>query len=220
MNIVDKIFRIMNEYDELLEKKKNLKNLNNNINENNISKEKENIINEIDDSFLKYIYKNINIKNINEEPINSNENNEEKYKEDNENMNYKNNDQNNYQNFLNKNINNNNINDKNIEKKGVDNNFNVDVETENEIDIFLKKIYKKLILKCHPDKNGNEKLFLKCQEYYENKFLIGLLYIGYMTNYKLPTLNQKIINQILFEIRVIQEKIINLKLEIKKNIDK
>ena len=76
--------------------------------------------------------------------------------------------------------------------------------------IYIKKIYKILILKNHPDKNGNKNIFIKCQEYYENKFLIGLLYISYKYNIKPPPLDEYIINVILCEIRIIENKIISM----------
>jgi hypothetical protein len=74
--------------------------------------------------------------------------------------------------------------------------------------IFIKKLYKKLVLKCHPDKNGNDKIFIKCKEYYETNFLIGLLYICELINSDLlPELNEIILKEIFSEIKIIQEKI-------------
>ena len=88
---------------------------------------------------------------------------------------------------------------------------------------YIKKCYRVIVLKCHPDKNktdeNNNKKFIKCQEYYDNNFLIGLLYIFYL--YKLkppPPLNiatpivpeddcSIIIDRIIREIRVIQDKL-------------
>ena len=88
---------------------------------------------------------------------------------------------------------------------------------------YIKKCYRVIVLKCHPDKNKmnekNNQKFIKCQEYYDNNFLIGLLYIFYL--YKLkppPPLNiatpivpeddcSIIIDRIIREIRVIQDKL-------------
>jgi hypothetical protein len=236
MNILEKIFIIMNEYDELLENKNNNINITNNNDNNNNKKsfnKKDDIVNEMDDSFFKYIYKNINI-NINQKnenknflnkmnyENNENENNENEINENNNTCDIQNN--NNTCNFSSDNSYNNKNNTNNTNNNNDNNKIDNDKDNiEDEIDdinIYIKKIYKKLVLRCHPDKNGDEKLFIKCQEYYENKFLIGLLYINYKLKIEMPTLNQKIINQILFEIRVIQEKIINLKLELKKNVNK
>jgi len=104
-----------------------------------------------------------------------------------------------------------------------------DPEPEPEVDAnpiiksYIKKCYKKIVLKCHPDKNKSthnaDKLFIKCHDYYDNGFLIGLLYIFYL--YKLlppaplnntsptePDDNSSIlIDRIFKEIRMIQDKL-------------
>ena len=104
-----------------------------------------------------------------------------------------------------------------------------DPEPEPEVDInpiiksYIKKCYRKIVLKCHPDKNKSthnaDKLFIKCHDYYDNGFLIGLLYIFYL--YKLlppaplnntsptePDDNSSIlIDRIFKEIRMIQDKL-------------
>ena len=104
-----------------------------------------------------------------------------------------------------------------------------DPEPEPEVDInpiiksYIKKCYRKIVLKCHPDKNKSthnaDKLFIKCHDYYDNGFLIGLLYIFYL--YKLlppaplnntsptePDENSEIlIDRIFKEIRMIQDKL-------------
>tara|TARA_B100002019_G_C21051464_1_gene489488 strand:+ start:223 stop:693 length:471 start_codon:yes stop_codon:yes gene_type:complete len=47
----------------------------------------------------------------------------------------------------------------------------------------VKIIYKKLAVRFHPDKkNGDHKLFLKINEYYNNDLLIGLILISYQNN--------------------------------------
>ena len=104
-----------------------------------------------------------------------------------------------------------------------------DPEPEPEVDInpiiksYIKKCYRKIVLKCHPDKNKSthnaDKLFIKCHDYYDNGFLIGLLYIFYL--YKIlppaplnntsptePDENSEIlIDRIFKEIRMIQDKL-------------
>jgi len=99
-------------------------------------------------------------------------------------------------------------------------------ERDRVITKYIKKCYRVIVLKCHPDKNkldedinNNNKKFLKCQEYYDNNFLIGLLYIFYLYKLKPPApLNiatpivpeddcSIIIDRIIREIRVIQDKL-------------
>ena len=76
----------------------------------------------------------------------------------------------------------------------------------------MKSCYKKIILLCHPDKTKvnkelYQKYFIKSKEYYENNFLIGLLYLFYLLELKPPPLSSLIINHIIIEIRHLQEKI-------------
>ena len=80
----------------------------------------------------------------------------------------------------------------------------------------MKTCYKKIILHCHPDKTKKNKdlyqeYFIKSQEYYENDFLIGQLYLFYLLQLKPPLLNSIIVNHIIIEIRHIQEKINEIK---------
>ena len=237
MNIFEKIFEIMSEYEKLLNSKINTNNNSNDINDSYDIND-NNPFN--DDDFFKYIFQNIHIEKKTEDIKNKENNINQK------NIFIENNNDSNINNFLNSfhnsfnnnNENNSNENNNNYDKINKDENeedkMNKD-ENENEEDFkidnnetdedkfindFIKKIYKKIILKCHPDKNGDKDLFLKCKEYYDDRFLIGILYIGYKIKFKLPLLNQIIIDKILFEIRIIQEKIINLKLFLKKNIDR
>lgn len=112
-----------------------------------------------------------------------------------------------------------------------------DPEPEPEVDAnpiikaYIKKCYKKIVLKCHPDKNKSthnaDKLFIKCHDYYDNEFLIGLLYIFYL--YKLlppaPLNNTSptepddnsiiLIDRIFKEIRMIQDKLTQYDSQIK-----
>ena len=93
---------------------------------------------------------------------------------------------------------------------------------------YIKKCYKFIVLKCHPDKNtSNENssaLFIKCKDYYNEQLLIGLLYIFYLYKLNPPyPLNMDmasvpdddadvLISRILREIRIIQYKLSELNL--------
>ena len=78
-------------------------------------------------------------------------------------------------------------------------------------------------MKCHPDKNKTHAdsniTFIKCREYYEQKLLIGLLYICHIYKIPPPSMisnmeiktedNSNIImKRILKEISVIQSKLL------------
>ena len=110
-----------------------------------------------------------------------------------------------------------------------DPNKELEPETEPEVDknpvikAYIKKCYKKIVLKCHADKNKSthnaDTLFIKCHNYYDNNFLIGLLYIFYLykilppapLNNTAPTeLDENsniLVEQIFKEIRLIQDKL-------------
>ena len=105
------------------------------------------------------------------------------------------------------------------------------IDTNPIINAYIKKCYKKIVLKCHPDKNKSthnaDKLFIKCHDYYDNLFLIGLLYIFYL--YKIlppaplnntsptePVENSNILIERIFkEIRLIQDKLTQYDSQIK-----
>ena len=234
MNILNKIYCIMDEYDYLL-------NINNNlvdndiddITDNDIVNNKNELSEQFNDGFFKYIFDNINLSRRDDIKNSSNNSEESNVKETDTNTNTNieineissinmnqynmNQDNMNQDNMNQDNMNQDNINQDNMNQD----NMNQDnINQDNIILDFIKKIYKKIIIKCHPDKGGDKSLFIKCQEYYDNKFLIGILYIGYKVNFVLPELNNKIIEQILYEIRIIQQKIIYIKLKLKKNINK
>lgn len=98
-----------------------------------------------------------------------------------------------------------------------------EIDTNPVINAYIKKCYKKIVLKCHPDKNKSthnaDKLFIKCHNYYDNSFLIGLLYIFYLYKILPPApLNNTsptelddnssiLVDQIFKEIRLIQGKL-------------
>ena len=118
---------------------------------------------------------------------------------------------------------------KDEEKPEIDSNKEFEPENTQNVDInpvikaYIKKCYKKIVLKCHPDKNKSthnaDKLFIKCHNYYDNGFLIGLLYIFYLYKILPPSpLNNTspaelddnssiLIDQIFKEIRMVQDKL-------------
>ena len=151
-----------------------------------------------EDNFFTFIFKNIHIYKNNQEDTNNIENTNTN---DNTNVNTNDNTNNNTNINTNENVNN-NLNTNNIDFQ---------IENNEIIKSYIKKCYKRIVLKCHPDKNNNledNKYFIKCQEYYDNSFLIGLLYIFYLYKLVPPLLCDVIINRILCEIRIIQEKIL------------
>ncbi len=97
---------------------------------------------------------------------------------------------------------------------------------ESIVNKYIKKCYKKIVLKCHPDKNkksqGASTIFVRCQEYYDNRLLIGILYIFYLYSIKPPeplnaldpnNINNKtnaLLNRIAKEIYIIKKKIVAL----------
>ena len=196
-NIFHKIFEIMNCYENLL-------NNHSKCNNKNKSNDVSNNFMQTEDNFFTFIFKNIHI-----------------YKNNQDNKNNLNNIDNTINNTID-NINDNttfNINDaldnNNMnENKNLNTNVNyidVHIQKDEIIKSYIKKCYKRIVLKCHPDKNNNpedNKYFIKCQEYYDNYFLIGLLYIFYLYKLEPPLLCDVIINRILCEIRIIQEKIL------------
>jgi len=186
-NIFYKIFEIMNCYENLL-------NNHSKCNSKNKSTDFSNNFMKHENNFFTFIFKNIHIHKNNQED-NSNTNNI-----------------NNIDNNININVNtNNNTKNENTNNNLNTNNIEISIEKDEIIKSYIKKCYKRIVLKCHPDKNNNpedNKYFIKCQEYYNNYFLIGLLYIFYIYNLDPPLLCDVIISRILCEIRIIQEKIL------------
>lgn len=195
LNIFEKIYEIMEEYEN---KKKNLIN---NYKNKEINKDFEQNIKEnnfFENDFFKFIFNNIEINKINN--INKKENNNIEKKEY-----YQENEEN--QEIYNENCINNNsliISDDHTPEINITINNNLSIIKE-----YTKKIYKKILLYTHPDKNGCKELFIKCVDYYNSNLLIGLLYISYKIKINPPLLNEIIVQHIFFEIRIIQEKMKN-----------
>jgi hypothetical protein len=101
-----------------------------------------------------------------------------------------------------KNINTENIclninNSENIINKNNDGNMSTTIEKKY---CLVKLLYKKLVVIFHPDKGGNQEIFIKIKDYYDMDLLIGLLSIYYNNNLVLPELTQKDNDKILNEI--------------------
>ena len=66
----------------------------------------------------------------------------------------------------------------------------------------VKKLYKKLSLIFHPDKGGDNNIFITIKRYYDYDLLIGLLSICYNNNVKIPKLSiedeRQILNEFIF----------------------
>jgi hypothetical protein len=213
INIYFEIFNILNEYELLLniyhDKKfmideKNKKNNDNNNNDKNLNEF-------MDNDFLNYIFNSVKIKK-NEIP-NQTHNDEDNRKNDNININIninntecnQDNPQSNEDNQKNDNINSNEDNQKNDNKESNNN---------NEINIFIKKYYRKIVILTHPDKTNDitkNNIFKKAKDNIENKFLIGIIKNCYDLKIEINDLTESLLNYIMFEIRVIQEKIIELR---------
>ena len=87
-------------------------------------------------------------------------------------------------------------------------------EKKSVVKKFIKKYYKKICLLTHPDKTNDldkNEIFKRAKDNMENNFLIGIIKNAYDLKIKIDDLNEIIIEQILIDIRIIQEKIIELK---------
>jgi hypothetical protein len=158
----------------------------------------------MDNDFLNYIFNSVKIKK-NEIP-NQTHNDEDNRKNDNININ---NSECNQDNQKNNNINSNEDNQKNDNKES-----NNKESNNNEIDRFIKKYYRKIVILTHPDKTNDitkNNIFKKAKDNIENKFLIGIIKNCYDLKIEINDLTESLLNYIMFEIRVIQEKIIELR---------
>ena len=91
---------------------------------------------------------------------------------------------------------------KNNELNIINKNFDCDIgisQKEKQKYYLVKLLYKKLIILFHPDKGGNQEIFIKIKDYYDMDLLIGLLNIYYTNNLVLPELTQEDNNKILEE---------------------
>ena len=208
-NIYNEIINILNEYDLLLEKVRNQRGNNQTQKEEKELKEMNNFLNS---DFLKYIFENINIEKKDDDPMISNKQKQNYSENDQEELNNNqklNNDQedlNNDQEDLN-----NDREDLNNDREDLNNDRE---DKKDEVNEFIKKYYRKIILLTHPDKTNDiirNEMFKKAKEYSENKFLIGIIKLCFDLKIEMESLNKILIKQIFFDIRVIQQKIIELK---------
>ena len=111
----------------------------------------------------------------------------------------------------------------NVEKIEKNNNGSIpkniphkEINILNEKEKILKKLYKKIAIKTHPDKvkdNNKVALFKKAKSFYDNNILIGLIFISKKINIKieLQKFHKSIIIELIKEIAIVQEKINNMK---------
>ncbi len=212
VNIYLEIFNILNEYELLLKiyhDKNFIINEKNNKKDNNYS----NNINEfVDNDFLNYIFNSVKIKkNINQTHINEKQESSNNQESNNNN----NNEIPNNTPLNNDDKSNNNQTSNNDETSNNDDKSNNDeTSNNNEIYKFIKKYYRKIVLLTHPDKTNyitKNNIFKKAKDNFENKFLIGIIKNCYDLKIEITDLTQSLFNHIMFEIRVIQEKIIELR---------
>lgn len=227
VNIYFEIFNILNEYELLLNiyyDKKFI--IDEKIKQNNDNKEKKININKnlnefTDNDFLNYIFNSVKIKkNESFNNLNQTQNNENQ-ESNNSQSNYSNNNEEEFNNYneipnnipLNNNKSNNNEKSNNS-NNNEDSNINEESSNNNELDKFIKKYYRKIVLLTHPDKTNDiikNNIFKKAKDNFENKFLIGIIKNCYDLKIEITDLTQSLFNHIMFEIRVIQEKIIELR---------
>jgi hypothetical protein len=218
VNIYFEIFNILNEYELLLniyhDKKFMIDEKNKNKQEKEINIDKN--LNEfMDNDFLNYIFNSVKIKknDIPDNNLNQTQNNELNNNDiPNNNINQTQNNELNENDIPNNNINqtqNNELNDNDIQLNN-DNKKNDD----NEVTKFIKKYYRKIVILTHPDKTNDiikNNIFKKAKDNIENKFLIGIIKNCYDLKIEINDLTESLLNHIMFEIRVIQEKIIELR---------
>jgi len=190
-NIYVQIYNILSEYENLLDHVRSNNSKKDNSNSDNKMDHMQN--NFMNDDFMSYIFNNI--KATPKETSNANINVlqlEEQFIDTPDN----------FSNFPN-----------NPNDPPIHNNEEIIKETS-EIEIFMKKYYKKIILLTHPDKTSDKSkndIFMKAKLNLENKFLIGIIKNCYDLKISIDDLTDIILNQIIDEIRMIQEKIVDLK---------
>ena len=67
----------------------------------------------------------------------------------------------------------------------------------------VKKLYRKLAIKFHPDKKGDESTFIRISEFYQKNLLIGLILVSFENNMFSEKLNEEDFNKIFNEINTI-----------------
>ena len=209
INIYFEIFNILNEYELLLNIYHDKKFMIDEKNKKNNDNNNKNLNEFMDNDFLNYIFNSVKIKK-NEIP-NQTHNDEDNRKNDNININ---NSECNQDNQKNNNINSNEDNQKNDNKESNNKESNNKESNNNEIDRFIKKYYRKIVILTHPDKTNDitkNNIFKKAKDNIENKFLIGIIKNCYDLKIEINDLTENLLNYIMFEIRVIQEKIIELR---------
>lgn len=188
-NIYVQIYNILSEYENLLShvRSNNTKETKSNTNPDNVQD------NFMDDDFMAYIFNNIKVKKKETHIINENT----LQLED---------DISQFNNFYSQTS-------YEDEHNSEENNIEP-IQKNTDIEIFMKKYYKKIIILTHPDKTSDKlknEIFMKAKLNLENKFLIGIIKNCYDLKINIDDLTDIIMNQIIDEIRMIQEKIIELK---------
>ena len=188
-NIYVQIYNILSEYENLLShvRSNNTKETKSNTNPDNVQD------NFMDDDFMAYIFNNIKVKKKKTHIINENT----LQLED---------DISQFNNFYSQTS-------YEDEHNSEENNIEP-IQKNTDIEIFMKKYYKKIIILTHPDKTSDKlknEIFMKAKLNLENKFLIGIIKNCYDLKINIDDLTDIIMNQIIDEIRMIQEKIIELK---------
>ena len=107
-----------------------------------------------------------------------------------------------------------NINFDNNNNGNGNNSNNKDSYFEETIKPILKKMYKKLSLICHPDKNKELKdgvIFTRIKDCYEEQMLIGMINFALQFDIDLDyiDLNQKMVNYLVMEMKKLINKILN-----------
>ena len=194
-NIYIKIIEILNEYENLL-------NIYNSNSKSNATKREDDFLN---DDFLNFIFKNIHVNKSSRDESGDNLRRDES--SDNPLRNESG------DNLRRDESGDNPLRDESGRGESGGNESN-DNPKKNSVKKFIKKYYKKICLLTHPDKTNDpdkNELFKRAKDNMENNFLIGIIKNAYDLKIKIDDLNEIIIEQILIDIRIIQEKIIELK---------
>ncbi len=215
-NIFHKIEKIMREYELIENEERNMNSQTNNPDETqnhfqnstkkNASSREEYVPSFMSDEFLSFLYKNIHIEQPQEQPTvvekSTNTTNSTTSEQ------YSNLEKNSEAEPENK------IPDNNKSNYKTNNNEQTVHPEKSIFQQWIDKYYKKIAIKCHPDKvkdKVKQSLFIKTQMYKEQSFLIGILYQCMILKIEIDPLPSILIQRICEEIRVTQEKMIRLK---------